>query len=99
MVNTVSERYAEEIQKPEFGEGLAWAELLASRAAWEASAGTVAQADRAYQIANVRYGAGVSTQLELSDSRLLLQQAEANRAQAARDLQVARAPAPDGLAQ
>lgn len=69
----------------------AWAELLASRAAWEASAGTVAQADRAYQIANVRYGAGVSTQLELSDSRLLLQQAEANRAQAARDLQVARA--------
>jgi outer membrane protein TolC len=33
----------------------------------------------------------VSTQLELSDSRLLLQQAEANRAQAARDLQVARA--------
>src|SRR5262249_21651967 len=29
-------------------------------------------------------------QLELSDSRLLLQQAEANRAQAARDLQVAR---------
>jgi outer membrane protein TolC len=69
----------------------AWAELLASRAAWEASAGTVAQADRAYKIANVRYGAGVSTQLELSDSRLLLQQAEANRAQAARDLQVARA--------
>jgi outer membrane protein TolC len=69
----------------------AWAELLASRAAWEASAGTVAQADRAYQIANVRYDAGVSTQLELSDSRLLLQQAEANRAQAARDLQVARA--------
>jgi outer membrane protein TolC len=69
----------------------AWAELLASRAAWEASAGTVAQADRAYQIANVRYGAGVSTQLELSDSRLLLQQAEANRAQAARNLQVARA--------
>jgi outer membrane protein len=69
----------------------AWAELLASRAAWEASAGTVAQADRAYQIANVRYGAGVSTQLELTDSRLLLHQAEANRAQAARNLQVARA--------
>ena len=49
------------------------------------------QANRAYEIANVRFGAGVSTQLELSDSRLLLQQAEANRAQAARDLQVARA--------
>jgi outer membrane protein TolC len=69
----------------------AWAELLAARAAWESTAGTVQQADRAYEIADVRYNAGVSTQLELSDSRLLLQQAEANRAQAARDLQVARA--------
>jgi outer membrane protein TolC len=69
----------------------AWAELLAARATWEASAGTVQQATRAYQIADVRYQAGVSTQLELSDSRLLLQQAEANRARAARDLQVARA--------
>jgi outer membrane protein TolC len=69
----------------------AWAELLAAKATWEASSGTVQQAARAFQIANVRYGAGVSTQLELTDSRLLLQQAEANRAQAARDLQVARA--------
>jgi outer membrane protein len=69
----------------------AWAELVAARAAWEATAGTVQQANRAYEIADVRYRAGVSTQLELSDSRLLLQQAEANRALAARDLQVARA--------
>ena len=69
----------------------AWAELLASRAAWEASAGTVQQASRAYEIADVRYRNGVSTQLELTDARLLLQQAEANRAVAARDLQVARA--------
>ena len=69
----------------------AWAELLAARAAWEATAGTVQQATRAFEIADVRYRAGVSTQLELSDSRLLLQQSEVNRAQAARDLQVARA--------
>ncbi len=67
------------------------AELAAARAALEASTGTVSQASRAYQIADVRYRAGVSTQLELSDARLQLQQAEANRAQAARDLQVARA--------
>jgi outer membrane protein TolC len=67
------------------------AELIAARAAWEATAGTVQQANRAYEIADVRYQAGVSTQLELSDSRLLLQQAEANRALAGRDLQVARA--------
>ena len=69
----------------------AWAELVAARAAWESSAGTVQQATRAYEIADVRFRNGVSTQLELSDSRLLLQQAEANRALAARDLQVARA--------
>lgn len=68
----------------------AWAELVAARAVWEASAGTVQQAARAYQIAEVRYQAGVSTQLELSDARLLQEQAEANRAQAARDVQVAR---------
>jgi outer membrane protein len=69
----------------------AWAELLAARAAWESTGGTVQQAERAYQIADVRYGAGVSTQLELSDSRVQRQQAGANRAVAARDLQVARA--------
>lgn len=69
----------------------AWAELLAARVAWESTAGTVQQANRAYEIADVRYGAGVSTQLELSDSRVQRQQAEANRAVAARDLQVARA--------
>jgi len=69
----------------------AWAELLAARATWEASAGTIQQATRAFQIAEVRFREGVSTQLELSDARLLLQQSQANRAQAARDLQVARA--------
>jgi outer membrane protein TolC len=69
----------------------AQAELTAARAALAASAGTVEQATRAYEIADVRFRAGVSTQLELSDARLALQQAEANRAQAARDLQVARA--------
>jgi outer membrane protein TolC len=69
----------------------AWAELLAARAAWESTAGTVQQAERAYEIADVRYGSGVSTQLELSDARVQRQQAGAQRAVAARDLQVARA--------
>jgi outer membrane protein TolC len=69
----------------------AWAELIAARVAWEAMAGTIQQAQRAYQIADVRFTNGVSTQLELSDARLSLQQAEANRTVAARDLQVARA--------
>lgn len=70
-----------------------WAELVAARAAWAATSGTVQQAMRAYQIAEVRYQAGLSTQLELTDALLLSRQAEANRALAARDLQVARARA------
>jgi outer membrane protein TolC len=66
------------------------AQLEAAEATWAASSGTVEQAGRAYSIAEIRYREGISTQTELSDSRLLLQQALANRAQAARDLQVAR---------
>jgi outer membrane protein TolC len=61
-----------------------------ARATWQASQGTVEQATRAYQIAEVRYREGMSTQVELSNVRIQLQQAEANRAQAARDLQVAQ---------
>jgi outer membrane protein TolC len=66
-------------------------ELTAAEAVWRASEGTVQQAERAYEIASLRYREGISTQLELSDARLALQNAQANRAQAARDVQVARA--------
>ena len=65
--------------------------LEAAVAAWKASAGTVEQAARAYDIADLRYREGISTQLELLDARLVLQSAQVNRAQAARDVQVARA--------
>jgi outer membrane protein TolC len=64
--------------------------LEAAVAAWQASAGTVEQAMRAYNIAEMRYREGISTQLELLDARLVLQQAQVNRAQAARDVQIAR---------
>lgn len=66
------------------------AQLEQAAAAYAASAGTAGQAERAYAIAEVRFREGISTQVELDDSRLLLQQALANRAQAARDLNVAR---------
>ncbi len=62
----------------------------AAQASYDASTGTTQQAQRAYEIAQVRYREGISTQTELADSRLLLQQAQAQRAQAARTLQVAR---------
>ncbi len=64
--------------------------LRAAEATWLASTGTVDQARRAYDIADIRFTEGLSTQLELADSRILLQQAQANRAQSARDLLVAR---------
>ncbi len=65
-------------------------QLRAAEAQWAATSGTVEQAERAYAIADVRFREGVSTQVELSDARLLRQRALANRAMAARDLQVAR---------
>jgi outer membrane protein len=65
-------------------------QLEAAQAAWLASVGTAEVAQRAYEIADVRFREGLSTQIELSESRVQWQQALANRAQAARDLQVAQ---------
>jgi outer membrane protein TolC len=64
--------------------------LAQAEAAWDASRGTAEQARRAYSIDQVRYSEGISTQTDLAQSRLLLEQATAIRAQAARDLAVAR---------
>lgn len=64
--------------------------LAQAQAALAASQGTTEQATRAYTIAEVRYREGLSTQVELNDSRLLLQQASANAALAVRNVQVAR---------
>ena len=64
--------------------------LREAEATWSASQGTAEQAQRAYDIDQVRYREGISTQTDLSQSRLLLEQAKANRAQAARNLAVAR---------
>ncbi|MGQ0642027.1 MAG: TolC family protein [Gemmatimonadaceae bacterium] len=64
--------------------------LEQSEAALAASQGTQGQALKAYRIAEVRFAEGISTQLELSESRLLLEQAQANRAFAARNVHVAR---------
>ncbi len=65
-------------------------QLEQAQSAWQASIGTAQQAQRGYDIAEVRYREGISTQIELSETRVQLQQSLANRAQAARDLQVAR---------
>jgi len=69
---------------------VAMSALQEAEATWNASQGTADQAQRAYAIDQVRYREGISTQTDLSQSRLLLEQAKANRAQAARNLAVAR---------
>ena len=69
---------------------VALSSLEQAEAAWRASAGTAAQATRAYNIDQIRYQEGISTQTDLTQSRLMLEQARANRALAARDLAVAR---------
>jgi len=65
-------------------------QLAEAEATWNASRGTVEQAQRAYSIDQVRLREGISTQTDLTQSRLALEQARANRAQAARNLAVAR---------
>jgi outer membrane protein len=66
-------------------------QLQQAEASFTASRGTAAQARRAYSIDQIRFREGISTQTDLTQSRLLLEQAEANQAQSARDLAVARA--------
>jgi outer membrane protein len=70
---------------------MAMTRLQEAEAVWRAGAGTVEQAQRAYAIDQVRFREGISTQTDIAQSRLLLEQATANRARAARDLAVARA--------
>jgi outer membrane protein len=69
---------------------IALSQLAQAEATWRASQGTADMARRAYNIDQIRYREGISTQTELSNSQLLLEQAMVNRAVAARDLAVAR---------
>ncbi len=68
----------------------ALAQLEAAQAAWASSEGTVQQAQRAYEIAELRFREGLSTQTELLDARAALATAESIRLEAARSLGVAR---------
>jgi outer membrane protein TolC len=65
-------------------------QLEQADANYAASVGTDAQAARAYSIAEVRFNEGISTQVELEQSRTQLEQARLNRVLAARDLEMAR---------
>ena len=69
---------------------VALSQLAQAEAMWRASAGTAEQARKAYTIDQIRYREGISTQTDLMQSQLLVEQAMVNRAVAARDLAVAR---------
>jgi outer membrane protein TolC len=66
-------------------------ELARSGVALAARRETVRQARRAYELADVRFGNGLSPQIEVSDARLQYQNAELNEVQATRDYRVALA--------
>lgn len=70
---------------------LARNDLSDAQATLAASTSTTEEARRAYAIAQIRFREGIASQIELADSRLLLEQSEVNRALALRDVQVARA--------
>jgi outer membrane protein TolC len=69
---------------------LAVSQLEQAQARYLASAGTDAQAEQAYRIAEVRFAEGISTQLELTETRVQLEQARLQRVTAARDLEIAK---------
>jgi outer membrane protein len=69
---------------------IAVSQLEQAEAAYRASRGTAEQARRAYSIDQIRYREGISTQTDLNQSQILVEQAMVNQAVAARDLAVAR---------
>jgi outer membrane protein TolC len=60
-------------------------EMLRARSLVAARRQTVAQAVRAYHLADVRYVNQIASSIEVSDARLALQQARVNEAQSTRD--------------
>jgi len=65
--------------------------LHSAEANLRSTASTAAEARRAYDIANVRFTQGISTEVELDDARIQEEQARSNWARAVRNYQVARA--------
>jgi len=67
----------------------AQAELTRARAAFAARTTTVSEAEEAFDLATLRFGRGVGTQLEVSDAQLALLTARSTEARATFDLYLA----------
>ncbi|HSJ08877.1 MAG TPA: TolC family protein [Longimicrobiales bacterium] len=72
-------------------------ELERARAQIEAASRTASQAQRVYELTELRYNEGLATQLDVSQARLQLQQARTNFANALHDFYLARARAERAL--
>jgi outer membrane protein TolC len=66
-------------------------DLADAEAILKSNESTSEQGRRAYEIAQLRFREGLSSQIELQDSRLQFEQAQVNQARALRNVQVARA--------
>lgn len=88
-----------ELQAAQLEEGVrleydrALRELERARLQLEAAGTTVSQAQRVYDLTELRYREGLATQLDVSDARLALQQARLNEVTAYHDYQLALASA------
>lgn len=92
-----------ELQTEQLREGIqleyeqAYGELERSRVQIAAAERTVGQAERVYELTELRYQEGLATQLDVSDARLALQQARMNQATAQHDFYRALARAERAL--
>lgn len=92
-----------ELQEAQLQEGVrleydrALRELERARLQTEAAGRTVSQAQRVYELTELRFGEGVATQLDVSDARLALQQARLNEVTAYHDYYLALATAQRAL--
>ena len=92
-----------ELQTQQLREGVrleyeqAYGELARARLQISAAARTVSQAERVYELTELRYREGLATQLDVSDARLALQQARMNEANATHDFYRALARAQRAL--
>jgi outer membrane protein TolC len=92
-----------ELQAAQLEEGVrleydaALRELERARLQTQAAARTVSQAQRVYELTELRYQQGLATQLDVSDARLALQQARLNEVTAYHDYYLALARAQRAL--
>jgi outer membrane protein TolC len=89
-LSEAQQRHRQVTEAAAFDTRIAVAELEQAEATYAASAGTDEQAARGYAIAEVRFNEGLATLLELTQTRVDLENARANRVQAARDVALAR---------